>query len=90
MTDLLVVAKDLCVGASSLVRIDEHHNLEVHSWDCRRSLGLIALFSPFPHQDLNTFGVTAVLTSSFIVALYSFKRVALEFPHVSGSRWFSA
>ena len=39
MTDLLVVAKDLCVGASSLVRIDEHHNLEVQSWDCRRSLG---------------------------------------------------
>ena len=39
MTDLLVVAKDLCVGASSLVRSDEQHNLEMQSWDCRRSLG---------------------------------------------------
>ena len=39
MTDLLVVGKDLYFGAPSLVWIDEHHNLEVQSWDCRRSLG---------------------------------------------------
>ena len=39
-TDLLVVSKDLCFGAPRLVRIDEYLNLEVLSWDCRRSLGL--------------------------------------------------
>ena len=45
MTDLLVVSKDLCFGAPSLVLIDVHHNLEVQSWDCRRSLGLDGTFS---------------------------------------------
>ena len=29
--DLSVVSRDLCCGAPRLVRIDEHHNLEVQS-----------------------------------------------------------
>ena len=52
MTDLLVVSKDLFFGAPSLVLIDVHHNLEVQSWDCRRSLGLDGPFQPSPSTRL--------------------------------------
>ena len=61
----MVVSKDLCFGAPRLVRIDEHHNLEVQSWDCRRPW--IALRSRLPQRDFNTFGVRAVLTLFFLV-----------------------
>ena len=35
-----------CFEAPRLVGIDEHHNLEVQSWDCRRSLRLDRLSEP--------------------------------------------
>ena len=42
--DLLVVSKDLCFGAPGPVRIDEPHNLEVQSGDCRCPLGVNRTF----------------------------------------------
>ena len=49
----------------------------------------IALPSCLPQQDFNTFGVLAVLSLLFLVTLCTLTRVAPEFSHNSGSRWFS-
>ena len=68
-----------------LVRIDEHHNLEVQSWDCRRSLGLESPSEPSPsawfQHHLGTICRHIVL-SRYPAPL---TRVAPEFSHYSGS-----
>ena len=48
----MIVSKDLCFGVPRLVQIDEHHSLQVQSWDCRRSLGLDSLSEPSPSARL--------------------------------------
>ena len=73
MTDLLVVAKDICFGTPKLVQIDEHHNLEAHSWDCLwRSIS----FRQFCHlfcvlwETCETVTVTAFLRFILFVTVW--------------------
>ena len=88
MTDLLVVAKDICFGTPKLVQIDEHHNLEVHHGIVDALWVWTALFGRLRHQDL-PLGQELSSPRLFSFAVYLHTRVAPEFSHDSGSRWFS-
>ena len=87
--NLFVVSRDLCFGAPRLVRIDELHSPEVQSCDCRLSLGLNRPLRAVSLSKTSTpLGVRAILTFWYLVTLCLPTRVAPEFSHDSGSRWF--
>ena len=61
----MVVTGGLCFGAQRIFRVDENHNLEVPSRDCRRFLGVDGPSEPPPSAGFRLLAHASCLLSAF-------------------------